>query len=118
MLGRYITIDSVQYPNPIPGSFAIVYDVSENKFEMEDGSVASNIVRLNRPVWSASFNCTSTMKNAIVTDCMKSYVTAVVDGATMNGRLRLSGDITLVENTERVTGTDGLWIVPVKFEGF
>ena len=118
MLGKYIKIDSVQWPNPVPGSFAIEYDASENTFEMEDGTVASNIVRLNRPVWGATFNCSSMMKSTIVTACQKTSVTAVVDNVEMKGRLRLSGEITLVENSERTIGTAGLWVVPVRFEGF
>ena len=118
MLGRYIKVGDVFWPNPIPGSFAIEYEASENVFETEDGGVVSNIIRLNRPVWGATFNCSSTMRDTIVAACQEPSVTVKIDGVQMSGRLRLSGEISLVENSERTEGTSGLWVVPVRFEGF
>lgn len=118
ILGKYIKIDDVTWPNPIPGSFAIEYEALENIYETEDGGVSSNVIRLNRPIWGATFNCSSSMRDTIVAACQKTSVVAKIDDVRMEGRLRLSGEISLVDNSERTPGTKGLWVVPVKFEGF
>lgn len=116
MLGRYIKIDNELMPNPT--SFSYKYNPDENVFTSEAGTEMSNIRRLDRLSFSASFNCSSALKEKLETKCLAPSVTVSIDNCTaITGRLRLGGDVSLVENSERVGGTQGLWVVPVIFEG-
>lgn len=115
-LGKYIVINNVTMPNPT--SFSYSLNPKENIFMSEDGTEMSNIVRLDRPSWSASFNCSSRLRDTLVASCKTASVTCQIDsGTSMTGRLRLSGPMTLVEGSEDNTGTQGLWKVSVSFEG-
>ncbi len=114
MLGQYIRINNEQMPNP--EGFSGNLNPSENIFESEAGTQMSNIVRLDRPSWSCSFNCSSRLKAKLLAFCKLASVEAEVDGETMRGRLRLGG-YELVENSEYTSGTDGLWTVSVEFQG-
>ena len=116
MLGKYITIDNVLMPNPT--AFSYKYNPDENVFTSEAGTQLSNIRRLDRLSFSASFNCSSRLRDVLEAKCKQASVKVSIDnGAAIDGRLRLSGDITLVEDSEYVNGTSGLWVVPVTFEG-
>lgn len=117
MLGRYLKIDGVLMPNPVPGSFSYRYNPDENVFTSEAGTLMSNIRRLDRLSFSATYNCTSTLKAILEGKVLQPSVQIQIDnGTAMSGRLRLSGDITLVENSEYTDGTQGLWVVPLSFE--
>lgn len=116
MLGKYITINNVQMPNPT--SFSMAYPPDENVFTSEAGTQLSNIRRLDRMTFSASFDCSSRLRDTLVSLCMTPSVSVSIDGGTaIDGRLRLGGEISLVEGSENVGGTQGLWSVPVTFEG-
>ena len=116
MLGRYIEINNIVMPNPV--SFEYQYNPDENVFTTEAGTQMTNIRRLDRLSFSASFNCSSTLKTTIETLVLTQAVTVSLDhGSPVSGRLRLGGAITLVENSERTPNTQGLWKVPVTFEG-
>lgn len=115
-LGKYIKINNELMPKPTRFEFS--YNPNENIFTSEAGTEMSNIVRLDRPSWSATFPCSDRLRDKLVSYCLSASVTSVIDnGASMTGRLRLSGAITLVEDSEEVNGTQGLWEVPVVFEG-
>ena len=118
MLGKYLIIDAVQFPNPVTGTLAMMLNPAENVYQTEDGKEAANILRLDRPSWTATFNCSSTQKDALLQICKNASCTVTIAGQEMTGRMRLNGNYTLVENSERTEGTSGLWVVPVKFEGF
>lgn len=118
MLGRYIKINNTVMPNPVTGTFSEALNPAENVYQTEDGGQASNVLRLDRSSWSATFNCSDTLKEALLALCTTPSVNVEVDGVPMSGRLRLSGDVALVANSERTEGTQGLWTVPVHFEGF
>ena len=116
MLGRYIKIDNVVMPNPI--AFSYTYDADESVYKSEAGTELSNIRRLDRLSFSATFNCSSRLKDSLVGLCMTPSVDVQIDnGAVTSGRLRLNGDIELVENSEKTGGTQGLWTVRVQFQG-
>ncbi len=116
MLGRYIKIDNVVMPNPV--SFSFKYDADESVYKSEAGTELSNIRRLDRLVFSASFNCSSRLRDALIGLCMTPSVSVQIDDGTATiGRLRLGGDIALVEGSEKTDGTQGLWTVSVTFEG-
>lgn len=118
MLGKYLLIDAVPFPNPVTGSLAMMLNAAENVYQTEDGKEAANILRLDRPSWTATFNCSSGQLAALLAICKSASCTVTICGQEMTGRMRLNGNYTLYENSERTTGTDGLWVVPVKFEGF
>lgn len=118
MLGKYLVIDNEQMPNPVSGSLQMMLNAIENVYTTEAGGQAANVVRLDRPSWTATFNCSSAKKDALLLKCQAASVNVTIAGQTMSGRLRLSGGVQLVQDTERTPETDGLWVVPVTFEGF
>lgn len=118
MLDKFIKINSQQMPNPVAGTFEIQYNPDENVFTNEAGGLMSNVRRLDRVSWAATFQCTGTMKDKILAFCAAPQVSATIHQTTYFGRLRLSGAVALYENSEYTAGTDGLWTVPVVFEGF
>ena len=116
MLGRYIKIENVRIPNPV--SFSENYPPLENVFTSEAGTQMSSVVRLNRYTWSGEFNVSSRGKAQLIAFAQEALVTCLVNGVSHRGRLRISGDISLVEGSEYVGCTDGLWRVPLIFEEF
>lgn len=118
MLGKYIKINNQDMPNPVPGTFEMQLNPDENVFTNEAGGQMSNVRRLTRVSWSATFQCTGTMKDKLLGFCAAPQVSATIHNTTYPGRLRLSGAVALYENSEYTAGTDGLWTVPVVFEGF
>ena len=118
MLGKYIKINNTQMPNPVAGTFEYSLAADENVFTNEAGQQMSNIRRLDRLTWAGTFQCTGTMKDAILAYCKTSFVECTFEGITYRGRLRLSGAVALYEWSEYTDGTNGLWTVPIVFEGF
>lgn len=116
MLGNFITVDGVQWPNPVPGTYAPGLNPIENTYQTESGKLGSNIVRLTRFSFDAQFNTTSTWRDLIMAKCKTASCTVVIEGVSYTGRMRLSGSLTMVANSERTQGTNGLWTVPVRFE--
>lgn len=118
ILGKYLAIDDVQLPNPIPGSFEYQLNPSENLFENEAGEQMSNVKRLDRLSWSGTFQCTSGVKEALLLKCKNAECVCTFQGISHQGRLRLGGGVSLYELSEYVPGTLGLWTVPLVFEEF
>lgn len=117
MLGKYIKFDGVQFPNPVSGTFAPQLVPQENVYLTESGKQASNIVRLNRYCFDAQFNCTSSQVAKLEVLFKKAQCVCEIDGQEYTGRLRGAGSYTMVNNSELTEGTQGLWTVPVRFEG-
>lgn len=118
MLGKYIIINDIQLPNPVSGSFSYQLNPSENLFENEAGETMANVKRLDRLSWSATFQCTSTVKENLLYICKEAECVCTFNGLPYSGRLRLGGAVTLYERSEYVPGTYGLWTVPLVFEEF
>ena len=118
MLGKYIKINGVQFPNPVSGTYAPALNPEENVYTTEDGHQASNIIRLDRFSFDAQFNCSGVMRARLEAIAKTASCIVEAEGVEYEGRLRLSGSITLAKDSERTEGTQGLWVVPVKFEGF
>lgn len=118
MLGKYIKINNEQMPNPNPGTFEYQYNPVENIFENEAGEQMANVKRLDRISWAATFQCTGAMKDRLLTICRAAECTCHINGVMYSGRLRLGGSVALYDNSEYIRGTDGLWTVPITFEGF
>ena len=117
-LGKFITINSTQMPNPVSGTFILNLNPDENVFTNEAGEQMSNVKRLDRVSWSGTFNCTSTMRDTLLSICKSSSCACTIDETSYSGRLRTSGDIQMVAGSELVDGTKGLWVVPLRFEEF
>lgn len=118
MLGKYVIINNTAFPNPVAGTLAMMLNADEQVYQTEDGGEAANIRRLDRPSWTATFNCTSRLLADILDVCQDASCEVTICGQTMSGRMRLNGAYTLFKNSEYTGNTDGLWTVPVKFEGF
>lgn len=116
MLGKYITINSTLMPNP--EEFEYTYPPDENVFTSEAGTQLTNVKRLDRLTFSASWNCSSRLRDQLLVLCKTPSVLVSIDGATaVSGRLRLAGGPKLVKDSEYTNRTDGLWVVLVTFEG-
>lgn len=116
MLGKFIAINGATFPNPNPGTFSDNFEPLENIFTTEAGTKISNIVRLDRYSWSAEFNCTSRMRERIAQLVKTPEVTCTIAGQEYTGSLRLDGANTLVANSDKAQGTNGLWIIKLRFE--
>lgn len=116
MLGRYISINGTLMPNPTKFSYS--YPPDENVFTSEAGTQMSNIKRLDRLTFAASWDCSSRLRDTLIGLCQTASVTVSIDGSeAVSGRLRLAGGPELVEDSEYTNGTQGLWTVSVNFEG-
>lgn len=118
MLGKYLRINNEQLPNPIPGAFEYQLNADENVFTNEAGEQMTNIIRLDRLSWTGTFQCTGRMKDKLLAICKLAECSCTFEGETYGGRLRLGGAVVLYDNSEYTAGTDGLWTVPLVFEGF
>lgn len=118
MLGTYLKINTVEIPNPVPGSFSYKLNPDENIYNNEAGEQMANVIRLDRLTWAGSFQCTGRLKDILVGYCKLPSVKCTFQGVEHNGRLRLSGDIALYDWSEYTPGTAGLWTVPLSFEEF
>lgn len=118
MLGKYLKVNGETLPNPNPGSFSYKYNPDESVFTSEAGTQLTQIRRLDRLSWSGSFNCSSRLKAQLEAFVLLPSVTCQIgNGSSISGRLRLGGDVSLVEDSEKTKGTNGLWVVPLTFEG-
>lgn len=112
MLGRYLLINGVEFPNPV--SF------SENPQNMETvnmSEVSTELISVNRLLKYActmSFQMSSFWKSKLVNECAKPIVKIKVDGVEHTGRLRLTGS-TLAKNSEYSSETQGYWVLNVTF---
>lgn len=118
MLDKFLKIDNVKMPNPVSGSFTFALNPDENVFSNEAGEQMANVKRLNRASWGGTFNCTSGMRDTLLGKCKANECTCEVDGVLYSGRLRLNGEVSMVAGSELVENTQGLWVVPLRFEEF
>lgn len=118
MLGKYLKVNNQLLPNPVPGTFKDGLNPQENIYFSEGGKRMTNIIRLDRNSWSATFHVTSRWKKTIEDLCKEQSVTSQIgDGPIVTGTLRPSGAASLVANSEYCNGTDGLYELSVIFEG-
>lgn len=118
MLKKYLKINGVLMPNPVPGTFEYQLNPAENVFENEAGEQMANVKRLDRISWAGSFQCTSVMRDKLMAYCKLAECTTEIDGVTYSGRLRLGGAVSLYELSEYTPGTQGLWTLQLTFEEF
>lgn len=113
MLGRgYITIGSTAIPNPV--EFSIDYVNTENEGLSEAGTLLVSVTRLMRRNISITCQVTSYWRSNLLTLCGQDATTLLLQGETINGRLRLKGE-TLEKNSEMLAFSDGLWTMNLTF---
>lgn len=116
MLGKYLRIQGEQMPNPVNWSENL--NPIEAEYYTENGTRKTIPTRLDRKSWTGEFQCTSYMKAKIETFCKLARIECLVNNVRYEGTLRMTGAPTLVENTEFIEDTDGLWTLSVTFESF
>lgn len=112
MLGKkYIKIDNVAINNPT--RLRIKRINIENTLVSEAGFDMTDTTRLMKRVISCSFNCSSFFHDQLVDICQQGEaVVKIGNGSSFNARIRMNSD-DVVEDSEMVQGTDGLWQVSV-----
>lgn len=116
MLGKYIKINGTLMPNPV--EFEYTYPPDENVFTSEAGTQLTNVKRLDRLTFQATWHCSSTFRDRLIRLCQTASVTVSIDDSEpVSGRLRLSSGPKLVKDSESTPGTQGLWEVACVFEG-
>lgn len=112
MLGQYVTIDGVKYPNTKKPKFK--YNNGEIRKQSEGYTDLLSIHRLQKLTNEFTFRVDSKWRNKIKQDCMKPIVNAVIIDKVCQGTLRLI-DEEIVEGSEFIPNTNGLWIMKVVF---
>ncbi len=112
MLGKYIVVNSVTLPNP--KSFSLSEETVENVYESEAGTDLAQVVRLGKVSAKATFQVTSLWRDRLKTMTQTATQPVTIDGQSMTMRLR-DYSAKLVENSENIEGTDGLWTVSINF---
>lgn len=112
MIGHYITVNGVQYPNSKKPKFTPKN--YEKITQSEAYTDLTSVGRLNKFDVSFTFQVTGKWKDRILNDCNKPVVNAVILNKPYRGRLRIKS-YDLVEGSEFMTGVNGLWIVNVTF---
>ena len=108
MLGNgYLTFNNVVLPNPITEGEN--YDNLENINQSEAGDDLVNVVRLLKLSLPCKFNCSSYWKAQLLTLAALPSATLVYNSVTYyDVRFRITS-CELVEDSELVKNTDGLW---------
>lgn len=113
MLGKgYITIGSIQLPNPV--EFSIDYDNNEVEDVSEAGTLLVSVTRLKRRNISFTCQVTSIWRSQLLTLAGMNSTTLMIMNETLNGRLRLKGE-TLAQGSEYVALSNGLWTMQFTF---
>lgn len=116
MLGKYLKINGTLMPNPI--AWADNINPDETVYFSEGGKRMINVKRLDRITFTASFNCTSKLKEQLDTLVKTPKVSVQFNnGTAITGTLRRASEAALVENSQYCNGTNGLWTVSLIFEG-
>mgnify|MGYP003311012749 CR=1 FL=1 len=112
MLGKYVKVDGVQYPNPTQTSES--YANLENVNTSESGKDLASAQRLGKLTINFTFQLSSYWKERILADCRKLNVSLIYCGKTYQGRLRASGNA-LAKNSENSINTNGYWTLNIQF---
>lgn len=103
-------------PNPI--AWADNINPDETIYFSESGKRMTNVKRLDRITFTASFNCTSSLKDKLDALVKTPKVSVQFNNETaITGTLRRASEAALVDNSQYCNGTNGLWTVSLIFEG-
>lgn len=112
MLGKYISVNSVTLPNP--KSFSLNEETVEHVYESEAGTDLTQVVRYGKVSAKATFQVSSFWRDKLRAYTMAATQSVTIDGDSMTMRVRNFSE-KLIENSENVEGTDGLWTVSLDF---
>ena len=109
---NYLKINGSAIFNPT--SLQIADTNVETVKQSEDGHDLVAVTRLCKRTFTFSFTATSTGYATIKTYCEMASVTLTWNSENIVGRLRLTG-AQLMENSEHVDRTNGIWSLSVTF---
>lgn len=112
MLGKYIKVDGVQYPNPI--TTKISFENNEQVNKSEAGTELVSAVRLQKFSVSMKFQFSSYWRDRLREDAKKLQVSFDFGGYVYQGRLRIKSE-DLEKYSENVGVTDGFWNISATF---
>lgn len=112
MLGKYLKIGDETLPNP--KDFSETYENIEDVNQSEGGTDLTSVTRLCKLNLSMSFQVTSEWKTKLIDYGKIAFLTLNYNGVDYAGRFRVEG-CELYEDSERTTGTDGLWTLSASF---
>lgn len=115
MLGNYLKFNNVEFPNPITPSMNS--KTLENVSQSEAGTDLVCVIRPSKKSWSFSFNLSSLKRDVLKALCQQESVTMNYMGTDYTVRVRDYSE-RLVENSEWVSTSEGLYQVSVKVTEF
>lgn len=108
MLGyRFLKINGVSIPNPVSG-FKVQFDEDETINLSEAGTELVRVRRLNKRVFSGTWNLSSFWLKKFEEWASEDSVTVTYQGQDYTCRLRGYAP-QLANNSEHTSGTEGLW---------
>lgn len=112
MLGKeYIKINGIAIPNPV--AFKTANTPIENVSQSESGRDLVQVIRIQKLTADCSSDCTSMWADKLEAYSLMNTCTVMINGKTYYVRIR-NFTKTLVEDSEMIKGTDGLWKVTFK----
>lgn len=115
MLGHYLKFNNVEFPNPITPTKSS--KTLENVNVSEAGTDLVCIVRPSKKSWSFKFNLSSGKRDILESLCQDESTQMYYMGSTYTVRVRDFSE-RLVQNSEWVTTSEGLYEVTVKVTEF
>lgn len=112
MLGKYIKVDGLQYPNPTKTQIA--YENNEKVNKSEAGTELVSAIRLQKLSITFTFQVSSQWRDKILRDCRKLNVALDFGGNEYIGRIRVTKNV-LAKDSEYVSITEGFWTLTVVF---
>lgn len=115
MLGKFLTFNNFEFPNPVAPSMAS--KTIENVAQSEAGTDLVVVVRSSKKSWNMSFKLSKAKKDILQALCEDEETTMIYMGTTYTVRVR---DFTekLVEGSEWLSSVDGLYECSVKVTEF
>lgn len=115
MLGYYLKFNNEDFPNPITPTMSS--KTLENVNTSEAGTDLVCIIRPSKKSWSFKFNLSSGKRDILRSLCEDESTEMTYMGSTYTVRVRDFQE-RLVQNSEWVRNTDGLYEVSVKVTEF
>ena len=115
MLGDYLKFNGTVFPKPITPTMSS--KTIENVAQSEAGTDLVVVVRAAKRSWSFTFQLTSRTKDILKGLCQLESVTMYYQGTNYTVRVRDYQE-RLVDGSEYLTKTDGLFTVSVKVTEF
>lgn len=115
MLGDYLSFNNVTFPNPLTPKMQS--KTLENVQQSESGTDLVCVVRPSKKSWTFSFNLSPAKRDILKALCEDESTSMTYMGSTYTVRVRDFSE-TLVEGSEWLTSTEGLFTCSVKVTEF